>query len=49
MCRRNQLLGCSLLAFGLGVLIGSCTEGGFVILFVGIAIIAGGLWMLCKK
>jgi len=29
MCRHNQLWGCSLMAFGLGVLIGLWLEGGF--------------------
>jgi len=30
MCRQNQLWGCVLMAFGLGVLIGSWIDGGFL-------------------
>ena len=30
MCRRNQLFGWMLLAFGLGLLIGKCLESGFI-------------------
>lgn len=49
MCRRNQLIGCALLAFGLGILIGSYTQTGFITLCLGIGIIAGGFWMLCRN
>lgn len=49
MCRRNHVLGCSLLAFGLGILIGSYTESGFITLVLAIGILAGGFWTLCKK
>lgn len=30
MCRQNQLWGCMLLAFGLGMLVGLWIEGGFI-------------------
>ena len=30
MCRRDQLWGCILIAFGLGLLIGIWIEGGFL-------------------
>ena len=29
MCRHNQLWGCILIAFGLGILVGTWLEGGF--------------------
>ena len=29
MCRKNQLLGCVLLSFGLGLLLGSLISSGF--------------------
>ena len=45
MCRRNQLWGCVLLAFGIGVLVGSWMESGLFChlfglfaLFLGIAV-----------
>lgn len=49
MCRRNQILGCSMLACGLGILIGSYVETGFLTLVLGFGIIAGGFWILCRK
>ena len=48
MCRRNQLLGCAILTFGVGVLVGTWLESGlfchlfgFLALFLGIAICRG--------
>ena len=46
MCRRNQMWGLILIAFGLGLLIGQCLEKGFwctagsiVIVFVGCSVL----------
>jgi len=48
MCRRNQLLGCAILTFGVGVLVGTWLESGFfchllglLALFSGIAVCRG--------
>lgn len=49
MCRRNQLFGWVLLAFGLGLLIGKCLEGGVLSTFVGLVIIFGGCCALRQK
>lgn len=38
MCRRNRLWGWILIALGVGVLIGTCVEGGFLC-----SLICGGL------
>lgn len=47
MCRKNQLCGCALTAFGLGLLVGMCLESGFFCGCVGIGIIGLGIW--CAK
>lgn len=45
MCRRNQLLGVAAIAFGLGLLVGSQMESGFLCGCVAIGLIAlGVLW-----
>lgn len=49
MCRQNQLLGCVLLGFGLGMLVGLCLEGGFLCSCLGVGLIVGGFSMLRKK
>lgn len=49
MCRRNQLLGWILLAFGLGLLIGKCLESGFLSTIAGIAIIIAGFCVMHRK
>lgn len=49
MCRRNQLWGWILLAFGLGLLIGKCLESGLLSSFVGIVIVFGGFCVLRQK
>ena len=36
MCRRNQMWGCCLIAFGLGLLIGLCLESSFICGCIGI-------------
>ncbi len=42
MCRRNQLWGCMLLAFGVGLLIGLWIECGFLAHCFGFCMIAVG-------
>ncbi|MBQ2784994.1 MAG: hypothetical protein IJF02_00610 [Oscillospiraceae bacterium] len=49
MCRRSYLCGCALIAFGFGLLVGSCFESGFLSFSIGSAIIALGLWCMGKK
>lgn len=49
MCRRNQLCGCALLAFGAGLLVGIWLESGFFCFLLGLGLIVGGLCMLGKK
>ena len=49
MCRRNQLCGCALVTFGLGLLIGSWLEIGIFSFFAGIGIICLGCWCSKKK
>ncbi len=39
MCRKNQLWGCAMLTFGLGLLIGIWLEGGFLAHCFGFGII----------
>lgn len=49
MCRKNQLCGCALVAFGLGLLIGVCLESGFFSFLIGAAIITMGCWCMKKR
>lgn len=49
MCRRNQLLGLGLLAFGLGLVVGCWMESEFVRNCLGIGLIAVGVLVLQKK
>ncbi len=48
MCRRNQLLGCALLTFGLGVLVGTWLESGLFCHLFGMFAIFSGL-AVCRK
>jgi len=48
MCRRNQLLGCVLLAFGFGLLTGSWLESGLFCHLFGVLAIFGGV-ATCRK
>jgi len=43
MCRRNQMWGCALVAFGLGLLVGMWIEGGFLAHCLGFGIIFFGI------
>ena len=49
MCRHNQLWGCVLLAFGLGVLIGLWIESGFLAHCFGFSLIILGCGVVRKK
>jgi hypothetical protein len=49
MCRKNQLSGCALMAFGLGMMVGMCLESGFFGFLVSIIIIGLGAWCAGKK
>ena len=48
MCRKNQLWGCALAAFGLGLLIGLWLDGGFLChcFSIGVIIVGG---CMCKQ
>ena len=48
MCRRNQLWGCAMMAFGLGVLIGTWIEGSFLTNCFWIAVIGAGFGVMRK-
>ena len=48
MCRKNQLWGCVLMAFGLGILVGTWLDGGFLCHCFCVAVIAIG-GSMCKK
>lgn len=49
MCRRNQLIGLALLAFGLGLLIGCWLETGLSRICISVIAIGGGVLLLQKK
>lgn len=49
MCRQNQLWGCALIAFGLGVLVGLWLEGGFFSHCFGFGVIFFGFSMLHRR
>lgn len=49
MCRQNQLWGCVLLAFGLGVLIGLWIESGFLAHCFGFAVIFVGCGVIRRR
>lgn len=49
MCRRNHFWGFGLVAFGLGLLLGSWCEGGFLWYCLGLGMLFFGLSYWCKK
>ncbi len=49
MCRQNQLIGCALLTFGLGVLIGTWLESGFICHVLGFGLLLAGACIAGKK
>ena len=49
MCRRNQLLGCGMSAFGLGLVIGIWLEGGFLPCCLGLGLMLFGFSQWCRR
>lgn len=49
MCRRNQLLGWILLAFGLGLLIGLCMESCLLSALAGFGLTLFGFRLVCQR
>lgn len=49
MCRKNQLLGCMLAAFGIGMLVGCFFESGFFCGFLGLSLAIAGLALSHRK
>lgn len=49
MCRKNQLYGFTLIAFGVGLMIGNWLESGIFCFLLGLGGVFLGLWMLGKK
>lgn len=49
MCRKNQLCGSALAAFGLGLLVGNFMSSGFSCFCISVGLIAGGIWCCCKR
>ena len=49
MCRRNQMWGLILIAFGLGLLIGQCLEQGFWCSMGGLVIVGVGFSVMRQK
>lgn len=49
MCRKNQLCGCALITFGIGLLIGTWLDSGFFSFLIGVGITSLGFWCIGKK
>ena len=49
MCRNNQLVGCSLIGFGLGVLVGTILKSGFLSCLIGLSMLVLGFCILHKR
>ena len=49
MCRRNQLLGCAVLAFGCGLLVCCWLESELLRIVFGIGLLVAGFCLLQKK
>ena len=49
MCRQNQLYGSCLLAFGLGVLIGTWLTSGLLCHLIGFGLIALGILVIRRR
>ncbi|MBO5078771.1 MAG: hypothetical protein J6B67_03700 [Oscillospiraceae bacterium] len=48
MCRQNQLWGCVLIAFGVGVLVGTWLEGGFLCTCFALGVAVLGIGVMHK-
>ncbi len=49
MCRKNQLQGWAVIAFGIGLLVGTKIGGGFLVGCLGVGIISFGFSLLLKR
>lgn len=49
MCRHNQLLGCAIMALGIGLLIGLSLKGGFFCVCLGFGLLIAGVCVAGKK
>lgn len=49
MWRQNQLWGCTVMAFGLGLIIGMMLESGLLCGLIGLGLIALGFCLLKRK
>ena len=49
MCRQNHLLGCVLMAFGVGILIGMLMDRGFICGCIGFGMIVLGFFVVRRK
>ena len=49
MCRKNYLLSCCGVCFGLGLLVGCSLESGLLSTFLGIGLICLGIFFLRQK
>lgn len=49
MCRRNHLMGWMLITFGLGLLIGFCSEGGFFSCCLAVGAVIAGFLVAVKN
>ena len=49
MCRQNQLWGCMIIAFGIGLLIGLSLKGGFLCVCLGFGLLLVGACVAGKK
>ncbi len=50
MCRKNHLLGCSVGAFGIGLVVGHCTESAFFSIWGGTFLLVLGFYLVkCNR
>ena len=49
MCRKNHLLGCTVAAFGLGLVVGHCAESAFFSIWGGTFLIVLGFCLLSGR
>ena len=49
MYRKNQMHGCCILCFGLGLMVGHCLESWFLCCFGGLALLFLGFSVMCRK
>ena len=49
MCRQNQLWGCALMAFGVGIFVGMLLEGGFLCGCFGFGMLILGFCVMHRK